>query len=129
MVERLLARMAEGWVADVVGEREGLCKLCVQAEGIDEGAGYLSNFKRMREPAAEVIAGWIGGQAGEHLRFSGQTPKCAGVQNAGAVASKWAAVWMGRLMILAAGEFSVSINGYPGRELAGRFGIWIHLET
>jgi len=123
LIERLLARVAKGRVADVVGEREGLCKLCIQAEGIGEGAGDLSNFKRMREPAAEVIAGGIGGQAGKHLRLAGQTSKCPRVQDASAVACKWAAVWMRRFVMYAAGELSVSIHGYPGRELASRFGI------
>jgi hypothetical protein len=111
MVECLLTREAERWMTDVVGERKGLGKLCIETERIGKGAGDLCNFKRMREPAAEVIARWIGGQASEHLCLAGQTPERARVQYASSVAGKGAAVWVSRLVIYAACKISVAIYG------------------
>jgi len=44
-VERFFAGVAEGRMADVVGQGEGLSELTVQTKGGGEGAGNLSHFE------------------------------------------------------------------------------------
>ncbi len=56
-VEGFFAGVAEGRMADVVGEGEGLSELTVQAQSFGEGAGDLGYFERVGEPAAEMVAG------------------------------------------------------------------------
>src|SRR5215469_11798400 len=54
-VEGLLSGMSEGWVADVVYQRQRLYQVDVQAQGSAYGARDLGDFESMREPVAEVV--------------------------------------------------------------------------
>jgi hypothetical protein len=47
-VERLFTGMAEGRMADVVNQRQGLGQLGVKSQCASQGAGNLRNFKRVR---------------------------------------------------------------------------------
>ena len=55
-VEGLLAGVAEGGVAEVVGEGDDLRELGVQVEQRCEAARLVGDLQRVREPRAEVIA-------------------------------------------------------------------------
>ena len=61
--ERLLAEVAEGRVAQVVAERDGLGEVLVEAQGARARAGDLRDVERMGEPHTVVVA--LGRQ--EHL--------------------------------------------------------------
>src|SRR6267142_1028922 len=55
LVELSLAGMAERRMADVVNESESFGELVVQAQRGGNGARDLRNFKRVRQPVAEVV--------------------------------------------------------------------------
>ena len=97
MVESLFAGVAEGRVADVVGQRQRLGQFRVQSQGGGQGAGDLGHFQGVGEAAAEVVAGRIAGQAGKDLGLAGQAAKGARVQDAGGVAGKGGAIGVRRL--------------------------------
>ena len=69
--QRVLPRMAEGRMPQVVAERDGLGKILVEAERPRDGARYLGNLQRMREARAKMIAL----RREEHLRFMRKPPK------------------------------------------------------
>jgi hypothetical protein len=54
-VQRTLTGVAEGRVAYVVNQGEGLGEVFVEAESVGRGAGDLRNLHGMGEAAAEVI--------------------------------------------------------------------------
>ena len=55
-VERILAGVAEGRVAEVVREADRFGQVFVEAQGARDGARDLRHFERMREPGAEQVA-------------------------------------------------------------------------
>ena len=55
-VERALAGMPERRVAEVVGERQRLGQVLVEAERAGERAGDLGHFQRVGQPGAVVVA-------------------------------------------------------------------------
>jgi hypothetical protein len=55
-LQSVLARMAEGWVADVVGQAERFGQILVEAEGAGQGSADLGNLQAVGQPDAEVIA-------------------------------------------------------------------------
>ena len=82
VVERILPGVAEGRVAEVVGQRDGFGQIFVQPQRAGDGAGKLRYLQRMREPGAEQVALVVQ----EHLRFVDQPPERGGVHDAVAVA-------------------------------------------
>jgi len=52
----LLARVAEGRVAEVVGQRHRLGQVLVQVEGPGDGPGDLGHLHRVRQACAEEVA-------------------------------------------------------------------------
>ena len=101
-VEGLFAGVAEGGVADVVDKSEGFRELGVEAEDLGGGAGDLSDFERVGEAAADVVA--FRRAAGEDLGFASEAAKGAGVEDAGVVAREGCAVGMGRLGVFTRSE-------------------------
>ncbi len=89
-VESFFSGVAEGRVADVVDQREGLGEIDVEAEGSGDGAGDLRDFERVGEAVAEVV----GVAAGEDLRFGFEAAEGAGMDDAVAVALEVVAVGM-----------------------------------
>ena len=81
-VECALAGVAEGRMADVVDEGEGLGEVFVKAERRCGGACDLRDLDGVGEAAAEVV----GGAAGEDLRLAGETAEGARLHDAFAVA-------------------------------------------
>ena len=67
-IERPLAGMTEGRVADVVDQRQRLGQVFVQAEFGGGGAGDLRDLNGVGQTAAKVI----GRATGEYLRLSCQ---------------------------------------------------------
>jgi len=56
-IEGFFADMAEGGVADVMGEGDGFDEVFIQAEGAADGAGDLGDFEGVGEAGSVVIAG------------------------------------------------------------------------
>ena len=83
-IERALARMAEGRMAQVMGERQRLGQILLQAELACHGARDLGHLQAVREPRPVVIALVVD----EHLRLVSQAAKGGRVDDAVAVALK-----------------------------------------
>ena len=58
-VERLLARVSEGRMAEVVREGDGLGQVLVEPQRARDVPGDAGDFHRVREPGAEVVAGAV----------------------------------------------------------------------
>src|SRR6266850_409591 len=118
LVELSLAGMAERRMADVVNESESFGELVVQAQRGGNGARDLRNFKRVRQPVAEVV----GIACGENLRLRFEAPEGSRVDDAIAIARVNAAVGMLRLRVApptgifpAHGPGGRSRNSFDGR--------------
>ena len=82
LVERLLARVAERGVAEVVPERDRLGQILVQPQGPGDGAGDAGGLERVREPRAVVVALRVD----EDLRLVLEAPERLAVDDPVAVA-------------------------------------------
>jgi hypothetical protein len=69
--QRFLPGMAEGWMAEVVGEAQRLGQVLVEAERTRHGPPNLRDLDAVGEPNPEMVA--IGG--GEHLRLVAEPPE------------------------------------------------------
>ena len=76
--------MAEGRVAQVVRQRNGLGQILVQAKRACDGTRQLRHLQRMRQPGAEQVAFVVE----EHLGLVDQPAERGGVHDAVAVALK-----------------------------------------
>ena len=56
LIQRALARMAEGGVPQVVPQGDGLGQVLVQAQGAGDSAGDLRHLQRVGQPGAVVVA-------------------------------------------------------------------------
>ena len=83
-VERPLAGMAERRMAEIVGERQRLGQVLVEAERAGERAGDLGHFQRMGQPGAEMVA-FV---EDEDLGLVRQPAKRGGMDDAVAVAAE-----------------------------------------
>jgi len=72
-VERILARMAERRVAEVMAERDGLGQIGVEAEGPRQSAGELRDLDGVGQAGAEMVALVVN----EHLRLVGEATERA----------------------------------------------------
>jgi hypothetical protein len=84
-VEGLFACVAEGWMANVVGEGQSLGKFVVETEGTRDGAGDLGDFEGVSESGSKVVSREIASQPREDLGFAGETAESAGMQDASSV--------------------------------------------
>jgi len=94
-VERVLAGVAEGRVAQVVRQRDRLDQVLVQAQAARDAAPELRNLERMRQPGAEQVALVVQ----EHLGLVDQATEGGGVDDAVTVALESVARGGGRLGI------------------------------
>ena len=101
--------MTEGWMADVVDQRERFSKSGVEAEGCGDGAGDLGYFKGVGEATARVIA--LRAPPRENLGFAGKAAKGFGVEDAANIAREGRTVGMRGLGITSSGEWIVRIAG------------------
>ena len=97
-VQRILAGVAEGRVAEVVRERDGLGQVLVQFQRPGDGATDLGDLDGMRQARAVEVALVVH----EHLGLVLQAPKRRAVDDAVAVALVFGAVRRARLGILPA---------------------------
>ena len=81
-VERVLPRMPEGGVAEVVAKRDGFGKVVVELESARERTRDLRHLDRMGEAGAEMIALVID----EHLGLVGEAAEGGRMDDAVAVA-------------------------------------------
>ena len=79
--QRLLARVAEGRVADVVRQSGRLGEVLVQVQAAGDRAGDLGDLQRVREAGDEVIADG----RDEHLRLVLEAPERLAVEDPVAV--------------------------------------------
>ena len=84
VVERAFAGMAERRMAEVVGQRQRLRQILVEAERAGERAGDLGDFERVGQPRAEMIALVID----EHLGLVGEPAEGGRMDDAVAVAAE-----------------------------------------
>ena len=90
-VKLFFSGMRKGRMADIVREGQRLGQVFIQSERRCDRPGDLRDLDRMRKPVAEMVV-----QAGgEDLRLVLQTAKCAGVDDAIAVALEIVAVRVG----------------------------------
>ncbi len=82
LVEGLFAFVAEGGVAEVVGEGDGFGEVFVEVEGLGEVSGDGGDFDCVGEACAEASAGAVE----EDLGFVAELAEGAGVDNSVAVA-------------------------------------------
>src|SRR4029079_5046539 len=82
LVERLLARVPERRMAEVVAEADRLDEVLVQPERARDGAGDPGRLERVRQAGAEVVALGVD----EDLRLVAQPPERLGVDDPVAVA-------------------------------------------
>ena len=93
LVERLLARVPKGRMPEVVRERDDLGEILIQPERARDGARDVRDFKSVRKPRAQVIAGAVQ----KDLRLVFQPPERAAVDHTRAVALVIRAMRMLRL--------------------------------
>ena len=85
-VERSLAGMAERGVTEIMGERQRLGEILVEAERAGERARDLRNFERVGQPGAEMVA-FV---KDEDLGLVRKPAKGGGMNDAVAIAAKCA---------------------------------------
>src|SRR5690606_9982693 len=78
LVEGLLARVPERWMAQVVRQRDRLGQVLVQAQRASDAGGHLGDLERVGEAGAVVVALVVD----EHLGLVLEPPERAGVQDA-----------------------------------------------
>ncbi len=83
-VERALAGVAEGRMAEIVRQRGGLRQVLVEPERARQRAGDLHHFQRVGEPRAVMVALVID----EHLRLVRQAAEGGGMDDAVAIAAE-----------------------------------------
>src|ERR1700722_18220794 len=83
-VERILAGMPEGRMAEIVAKRDPFRQIVVKRQGASERARDLRHLDRVGETGAKVVALVID----EHLRLVGETPERGRMDDAVAVALK-----------------------------------------
>ena len=86
-IERVLAGVAEGRVAEVVGQADGLGQRLVEPQRARDRAGDLRHLHRVRQAGAVQVALVVD----EHLGLVDQAPEGVGVDDAVAVALELAA--------------------------------------
>src|SRR5262249_18776783 len=84
LVEGALARMAERWMTEIVGESTGLREIFVEAKRPSKRASDLGNLKGVGQAGAIVVALVVD----EHLGLVGKPPKRRGMNDSVAVAAE-----------------------------------------
>jgi hypothetical protein len=97
-VDLILAGMAEGRVADIVGQCEGFGEVLINAQNARYSPGNLRNLDRMRQPVAKVIRN----PGREHLGFIFQPAERPGMDHAVAITLERIPVRMRQFRIAAA---------------------------
>ena len=119
-IERALAGVAEGRMAEVVRERRRLRQILVEPERARKRTGDLHDFERVGEPGAEMIALVID----EHLRLVREAAERRGVDDAVAIAPEVVARGRWRLGQPPAAAFA-RIGGVNGARYGRRYGHFI----
>src|SRR6185503_14620212 len=106
LVQGFLPLVAEGRMAEVVGQRDGLREILVQLEGAGNIAGDRRDFHRVREAGPEVIAGAVE----EHLRLVFEAPKRPRVDDAVTVALVLGPQLRRRFLVLPPAAFGTELG-------------------
>ena len=114
LVERILAGVPEGRVAEIMGQRYGLDQRFIELQRAGDGAGDLRHFNRVRDARAIQIAFVVD----EHLGLVRQAPKGIRVDDAIAVALEFAAILRRRLGVSAAARASI-VRRVGGQHVGG----------
>ena len=97
-IQHRLAAVAEGSVAEIVRQRDGLREVLIQPERPADIAGNSGNLDRVSQPRSQMVAGAVQ----EDLRLIFQAAKRAAVDDAVAVPLVFGAPCRRRLRVLAA---------------------------
>ena len=114
-IERALAGVTEGRMAEIVGERERLGQILIEPERSGKRARDLGNLERVRQPGAEVVAL----MKDEDLGLVREAPECGRMDDAVAVAAEGVARCAHRLRMKPAAAPAGS--GRVGGARAGHF--------
>ena len=120
-IERALAGMAEGRMAEVVGQRTGLREILVEAQRARQRAGDLGDFEGVGEPGAVMVAFVVD----EHLRLVGEPAERGGMDDAVAIATEIAAGGARRLR-MEAPPARRRVRGIGRAGASGRSPPWCH---
>src|ERR1700722_8604220 len=93
IVERILPRMAEGRMAEVMRQCEGFGEVLIEPQGSCERTGDLRDLDRMGEARAKMVPFMVK----KDLRLVRQAPKCRGMDDPVAIALEFGACRGGRL--------------------------------
>jgi iron-sulfur cluster assembly accessory protein len=93
LVEHILAGVAKRRVTKIMRKRKRLGEIVVEAERAGKRARDLTDFQRMGEPGAEMVAL----VRNEDLRLVGEPPEGGAMDDAVAIALKYRARWRMRL--------------------------------
>ena len=117
LVERVLAGMAIGRVADIVKQGQGLDQVLIEPQGPADGARDRGDLVGVRKPRAVVVAH----VAGEDLHLAAQAAKGRRMDNPVAVALVGPAIGVLGLRMLAAtrGGARLRVAGEQGRFALG----------
>ena len=80
----IFPRMAKGWMAEIMRQRQGFAQILIQAQKATDRARYLRHFQRMGQPRAVIIP-FMGHK---NLGFVLETAKRTGMNDAVAVTLK-----------------------------------------
>ena len=94
-VERLLTVVPVGRMAQVMGQAGGVDDVGVASQRLSQGAPHLRHFQGVGEPGAHEVVS----SGPQHLGLGPQAPQRRGVQDPGAVAFKWGALRVLRLLV------------------------------
>jgi hypothetical protein len=126
VIEGFFTGVAEGWMANVVGEGQSFGQFRIEAEGRGGGAGDLGDLEGVGEATAEMVSGGIAGEAREYLGFAGESAECTGMQDTGTVASKGRSIGVRRLRVCASRQISGSFDGDCHGQVGGLIVICVH---
>ena len=116
-IERLLPRVAERRMPEVVRERDGLGEVFIQRERAGDGARDVGDLESVRESRAQMIAGAIE----KYLRLVFQAAECAAVDDPSAVTLVFRAVRVGWLFMCATGCIAAFLRPWRERHAFLRF--------
>ena len=113
-VERVLAGVAEGRMAEVMRQGNGFHQRLIERQGAGDRAPDLRYFDRVRDTGAIQVTLVID----ENLGLVGQAPKGIGMDDAIAVALERAAILRRRLGVAAAARACI-VRGVGGQHVDG----------
>ena len=119
------AGMPEGRVAEIVGQGDRFRQIFIEGKGPGDGPANGGNFNRMGQPRSQVIAGAVQ----KNLGFVFEPPKCARMNDPGAVALKFSPIGVALLRIFSSSRFTGLLRERSQGRSFGRFHLLTRFPT